>query len=454
MDTSIIPANGEKRTLITALQDYDPELAARAVAIMASRPADDKYKTITPDRAIAAALHERETGHREGRDFYIDQRMGIVSGYQGIQRDAGERNVGELITRYRPMNGAEAEEQEIRPGDMAVICEIYQVDAMGKARMLGIPYDPVIGYGILRKGEKFTKAGDKITLKGGYTWARKVRNRAYKDALRHTPGQLVDAGEVLEDAAAHGIRVEIPDGARISRDQALAAVEQAKTIAANSERLAEMTPEERATSAAHAVEEMRGPDSDDPFGIDAPTTTAPNCPKCNGPMWDNRQGKRNPKAPDFKCKDKSCDGVVWPPKGNDNETASGQALTAAMHADRPANAREILDRKAAAMHADAEFDALPSAPASNGGGKPPATSTAAAGIEGATQEFGAWAETFAANHPYYSTEDKTGAIHANKFHILKAIRAEGFDKVTADNFVAVTAAMEQRAISKEAEAAA
>lgn len=31
-------------------------------------------------------------------------------------------------------------------------------------------------------------------------------------------------------------------------------------------------------------------------------------------MWDNRVGKRNPKAPDFKCKDKGCDGVVWPPR--------------------------------------------------------------------------------------------------------------------------------------------
>jgi len=31
-------------------------------------------------------------------------------------------------------------------------------------------------------------------------------------------------------------------------------------------------------------------------------------------MWDNRQSKRNPKAPDFKCRDKSCDGVIWPPK--------------------------------------------------------------------------------------------------------------------------------------------
>ncbi len=40
------------------------------------------------------------------------------------------------------------------------------------------------------------------------------------------------------------------------------------------------------------------------------------CPKCGGPMWDNRQrkkqGKTNPNAPDFKCKDKGCGGVYWP----------------------------------------------------------------------------------------------------------------------------------------------
>ena len=44
-------------------------------------------------------------------------------------------------------------------------------------------------------------------------------------------------------------------------------------------------------------------------------TPIPNCPKCEGPMWDNRIGKKNPKAPDFKCKDRECDGVVWPPRG-------------------------------------------------------------------------------------------------------------------------------------------
>ena len=38
----------------------------------------------------------------------------------------------------------------------------------------------------------------------------------------------------------------------------------------------------------------------------------PSCPKCHGAMWDNRVGKKNPKSPDFKCKDKGCDGLYWP----------------------------------------------------------------------------------------------------------------------------------------------
>jgi hypothetical protein len=47
---------------------------------------------------------------------------------------------------------------------------------------------------------------------------------------------------------------------------------------------------------------------------DDAVTAVPDCPRCKGPMWDNRVGKRNPKAPDFKCKDRECDGVVWPPR--------------------------------------------------------------------------------------------------------------------------------------------
>jgi hypothetical protein len=38
-------------------------------------------------------------------------------------------------------------------------------------------------------------------------------------------------------------------------------------------------------------------------------------------MWDNRLTKRNPKAPDYKCRDRSCDGVIWPPKAAKPDTS-------------------------------------------------------------------------------------------------------------------------------------
>lgn len=59
----------------------------------------------------------------------------------------------------------------------------------------------------------------------------------------------------------------------------------------------------------------------------------PSCPKCGGRMWDNRATKRNPKAPDFKCRDRSCEGVIWPPKG---ASANGTAN----RAPQPAGARD------------------------------------------------------------------------------------------------------------------
>jgi len=53
------------------------------------------------------------------------------------------------------------------------------------------------------------------------------------------------------------------------------------------------------------------------------------CPKCGGRMWDNRLTKRNPKAPDYKCRDRSCDGVIWPPKAAKADNADkGDAVKA------------------------------------------------------------------------------------------------------------------------------
>ena len=34
------------------------------------------------------------------------------------------------------------------------------------------------------------------------------------------------------------------------------------------------------------------------------------CPKCGGQCWDNRLTKKG-KQPDYRCKDRSCDGAIW-----------------------------------------------------------------------------------------------------------------------------------------------
>jgi hypothetical protein len=90
---------------------------------------------------------------------------------------------------------------------------------------------------------------------------------------------------------------------------------------------AETSKPSRATEGPPSAEERSGfngeggtPSRDDPDGIV--------CPKCNGRMWDNRAVKRNPKAPDYKCKDRDCDGVIWPKRADEQVDAlvgQGQA---------------------------------------------------------------------------------------------------------------------------------
>ena len=73
-------------------------------------------------------------------------------------------------------------------------------------------------------------------------------------------------------------------------------------------------PAERETEVAFSAEPTAIPAAMGPLASDEPS-----CPKCGGRMWDNRLTKRNPKAPDYKCRDRSCDGVIWPPKPGNTE---------------------------------------------------------------------------------------------------------------------------------------
>ena len=84
------------------------------------------------------------------------------------------------------------------------------------------------------------------------------------------------------------------------------------------------TAPEAAQTAAPVEREAEVPFSEEPAVVPVATgplaSDEPSCPKCGGRMWDNRLTKRNPKAPDYKCRDRSCDGVIWPPKTGKGET--------------------------------------------------------------------------------------------------------------------------------------
>lgn len=66
-----------------------------------------------------------------------------------------------------------------------------------------------------------------------------------------------------------------------------------------------------------------------------PSGITPQCPICKGSMWDNREKKLSPKQPDFKCKDKSCAGVIWPPKPKVEEVNMDDVPVASYEADMP-----------------------------------------------------------------------------------------------------------------------
>ena len=78
----------------------------------------------------------------------------------------------------------------------------------------------------------------------------------------------------------------------------------------------------QAADEVHIETTLAGP-ATGPLALDEPS-----CPKCGGRMWDNRLSKRNPKAPDYKCRNRSCDGVIWPPKAGQRASSSGRGNSA------------------------------------------------------------------------------------------------------------------------------
>jgi len=89
---------------------------------------------------------------------------------------------------------------------------------------------------------------------------------------------------------------------------------------------------------------------------DAPasdTLARPTCPKCSGEMWDNRKDKKNPRAPDYKCKDKTCDGAFWPGQWPPKEAPA----TYVDHSDETIEAWEQIARLCDARGIDYDTEA-------------------------------------------------------------------------------------------------
>jgi hypothetical protein len=81
------------------------------------------------------------------------------------------------------------------------------------------------------------------------------------------------------------------------------------------------------------------------------------CPLCDGPMWDNREKKTNPKSPDFKCKDKTCKGVYWPGQW-DFQKKKKELLELLKHATFNTTREEFIDNIIPKAKSKTELDMI------------------------------------------------------------------------------------------------
>jgi hypothetical protein len=192
-------------------QGIDPEIIALSAAIFTAA------EGITKEQAVRAAYHFKTTGETLGRDSYIGLegkvKGQILEGYRAIERNIRE----DFQTKYRSLTPDECNEHEIQPGDRALVCEVYLLDTWAKCRAMGIPYQPIVGVTVVRKGERLNVPNTKTAH-----WV--LQKQARKDALRQVPGLAVTGEEVTDAAEAAGIKPDVPIGVQLSREQAIALV--------------------------------------------------------------------------------------------------------------------------------------------------------------------------------------------------------------------------------------
>lgn len=92
-----------------------------------------------------------------------------------------------------------------------------------------------------------------------------------------------------------------------------------------------------------------------------PREAQPKCPICSGQMWDNRENKKNSKAPDYKCRNKDCEGCYWPgqwpPKIADAKTRA----VLARYVEHLADAANLTEKQTENVHIAAALAEDPNA---------------------------------------------------------------------------------------------
>lgn len=400
-----------------------PEMRQFAKTLRLLLPGGEK---MTDAEALAGAQYAKTTGLNPFTgDFYVVPGVGVVPGYQG------ELKRRTIDKRYRPLTEIEIEWNDVLPGDKAVICEGVDPAEAARARAEGRAPQVTEGFGVVRKAEQWVSYEWRSASSGkrykasipeeqwtkradppvGRSWGWVAQNRALKDCMRHMGLEVEpDADEILALAQAQGVEVDIPETARLSAMQASQAVAQAVALAQRAAEYAAMTAEQIIERAAPNVLAMRGPDTDDPLGID---TAAPV--------------------------------VALAPPAESATATTAEVFTL------PGIAAEF------EAEADAEFTSIPASPhsihaAGNSGqagapGKPEKVSYKAAGLTGTpAREFNQWAAEFAEKFPVY--QDKNGL--ADRGHILHSIARLGHQTANSDNWEQVKAEMCDHAAAQAA----
>ncbi len=274
----------------SALATEDPELRALAARIKALLPNGDK---LSDTEALAGAQYAKATGLNPfAGEFYIVPGVGVVPGYKGELVKQAQQGLRPRY-QYRRPTEEEIAWHDIQPGDKAVICVATELNDEALARQEGREPRVWVGIGIVREHEMWKsfewaqapsgrsykrplpreKWTERLEPPNGRSWGWVAQNRAMKDAARHMGIPLPPTPEeVLLEARAAGVQIEVPPGAQLTTEQAEAAV--ATALAEHRRRLQPPSHAELAAHLARTVEAMRGPKSDDPLGIDTPPPPA------------------------------------------------------------------------------------------------------------------------------------------------------------------------------------